>query len=174
MPSPHLKTPHGPEPVAHCSICMTTKLDIPLLHGKPPRAKEDAWEVCHDFPCGHIVGTACANRWVRDYLSKNPLTKVGPRCPICRTPIFLDNQRAAFARLEVSGEFWLKLWNARLEDNQMEGEEEEEENDEEMEDASDESGDSDDLAAPGASRALLRPAGVTLPSNFMDFDSDSD
>ncbi|KAL2264202.1 hypothetical protein VTK26DRAFT_478 [Humicola hyalothermophila] len=138
-----LSSGQGPKPLVECIICSVKKLTIPgLQEPEPEKEKEEAddFEPHHILRCGHVLGRPCLDRWVRESLAdedlETALNGAGPRCPVCRQPVYAT--RAELAEAREQNQRWALRRNLRAtlrELRQVEGNQEE---DEEMVDVDEE------------------------------------
>ncbi|KAK4129958.1 hypothetical protein BT67DRAFT_446160 [Trichocladium antarcticum] len=91
-----LSTGQGPKPLVVCNICCVAKLTIPGLqgaHGRPnaDTGGDEQFEACHLLRCGHVLGAVCLEHWLRESFDSIDLdAELGPRCPLCREPVYTD------------------------------------------------------------------------------------
>lgn len=146
-----LETGEGPKPVVNCTICCVAKLAIPGLQEANASSSsannnnndDGEFEPYHILQCGHVFGAECVSRWVFECFNSTALTSGGPRCPMCREPVYSDLDEMLAAQERAAEVQRMELIQRNLERIE---------------------------ALRRSGRALLRPAGVGLMD--VDDDDD--
>ncbi|KAL2020638.1 hypothetical protein VTK56DRAFT_8128 [Thermocarpiscus australiensis] len=87
----------GPKPAVTCAICAVSTVKIPGLY---EAGDSDGLEEPHICYCGHVFGITCLEHWVEQCLSTQPASdRIGPLCPICRAPLYVDVEEMENARV---------------------------------------------------------------------------